>query len=127
MPARCYHHLVVELRRHPRVPLETAVEFVAKGAGGGRITGTSRDISLGGMFIQTSAPLPFGAELVLYLGIDKGKAPLVLPAVVRWTRSGEGPASGMGVQFGLLGARETHAITELTRSAGGGRSSFERS
>jgi hypothetical protein len=30
---------------------------------------------------------------------------------VRWTRS-----DGMGVQFGLIGARETHAITELTRA-----------
>ena len=33
-----------------------------------------------------------------------------IPGVVRWTRP-----DGMGVQFGLLGARETHAITELTK------------
>ena len=33
-------------------------------------------------------------------------------AVVRWSRSGD----GMGLQFGLIGARETHAITELTKA-----------
>ena len=38
------------------------------------------------------------------------KAPFALPGVVRWNRD-----DGMGVQFGLIGARETHAITELTR------------
>jgi hypothetical protein len=30
--------------------------------------------------------------------------------VVRWVRDG-----GMGVQFGLLGAVETHIITEISR------------
>jgi hypothetical protein len=39
------------------------------------------------------------------------RAPFALPGVVRWNRDG-----GMGVQFGLIGARETHAITELTRA-----------
>jgi hypothetical protein len=34
-----------------------------------------------------------------------------LDAVVRWNHSG-----GMGLQFGLLGARETHAIGEMTRT-----------
>jgi hypothetical protein len=34
-----------------------------------------------------------------------------LPGVVRWVRD-----RGMGVQFGLLGVQETHAITELEKS-----------
>ena len=37
---------------------------------------------------------------------------MVLPAIVRWTSP-----VGMGVQFGLLGVRETHAITEIVRAA----------
>jgi type IV pilus assembly protein PilZ len=31
-----------------------------------------------------------------------------LPGIVRWVKPGS-----MGVQFGLLGARETYAITEM--------------
>jgi hypothetical protein len=36
------------------------------------------------------------------------KAELRLPAIVRWATP-----DGFGVQFGSLGARETHAISEL--------------
>jgi type IV pilus assembly protein PilZ len=105
-------NFVVELRRHPRAPLDSPVEFVAKGTTL-RAAGRCRDISLGGMFIQTEAPLPFGTELVVHLALPGQKTSFALPGVVRWTRS----ALGMGVQFGLIGARETHAITELTRLA----------
>jgi hypothetical protein len=35
-----------------------------------------------------------------------------LSGTVRWTTK-----SGIGVQFGLLGARETHTITEIVREA----------
>jgi hypothetical protein len=89
------------------VPFDGPVEFNVKGSHE-RIAGRCKDVSLGGMYVQTSRPLPFGVELVMHVA---------LPGVVRWTR----PGQGMGVQFGLIGARETHAITELTRSAAGGR------
>lgn len=106
---------MAELRRHPRAAFAGPVEFVAKGSSE-RIAGRCRDVSLGGLYVQTPTPLPFGAELVVYVRLPAQKAPLAMPAVVRWTRPGE----GMGLQFGLIGARETHAITELLRSAAGG-------
>jgi Tfp pilus assembly protein PilZ len=58
------------------------------------------------MFVRTEAPAPFGAEVVLFVTFPGQRKELKLPAVVRWTR----PTIGMGLQFGLLGARETHAI-----------------
>jgi hypothetical protein len=100
---------VLELRRHNRAPLDVTVEFVIKGSDK-RITGRAKDISLGGMFIETSSPITFSSELVVHVTLPSQKAPFALPGVVRWTRT-----DGMGVQFGLIGARETHAITELTR------------
>jgi type IV pilus assembly protein PilZ len=102
---------VVELRRYQRALIDVPVEFVAKGAQE-RLGGRAKDISLGGMYVLTDTPLPFGAELVLHLTLPGQRAPFALPAVVRWSRTGD----GMGVQFGLLGARETHAITELTKA-----------
>jgi uncharacterized protein (TIGR02266 family) len=103
---------VVDLRRHQRAPIDVAVEFVAKGATE-RTTGRAKDISVGGMFIVTATPLAFGAELVVHVTLPGQKAPFALAGVVRWSKNDE----GMGVQFGLMGARETHAITELTKEA----------
>lgn len=100
---------MVELRRHQRARYDVPVEFVTKGSNE-RIAGQARDISLGGMFIVTATPLPFSAEIVVHISFPTQKTPFAIPGVVRWTRS-----DGMGVQFGLIGARETHAITELTR------------
>lgn len=103
---------MVELRRHQRAPLDVALEFVAKGSTE-RASGRARDISVGGMFVVTDTPLPFGADLVVHLTLPGQRSPFALPGVVRWSKNGE----GMGVQFGLVGARETHAITELTKEA----------
>lgn len=103
---------MVELRRHQRAPIDVAVEFVAKGSTE-RAAGRSRDVSVGGMFILTAAPLPFGADLVVHVTMPGQKSPFALAGVVRWSKAGE----GMGVQFGMMGARETHAITELTKEA----------
>ena len=106
----------VDLRHYRRTPVSLAVEFVVKGTTE-QISGRAKDLSLGGMFIETSKPSAFSEELVVHLALPKGKTPIALKAVVRWTR-----ADGMGVQFGLLGARETHAITELTRGPAGSSS-----
>lgn len=103
---------MVELRRHPRVPYDGPLEFVATGANE-RFAGQCKDVSLGGMYVQTPTPLPFGNPLVVHITLPGVKTPLAIPAIVRWMRDGE----GMGLQFGLIGARETHAITELTRLA----------
>ena len=48
----------------------------------------------------------------MHVHVPGEPAAFALPAVVRWVRNG-----GMGVQFGLLGARETHTITELAHAA----------
>jgi Tfp pilus assembly protein PilZ len=97
----------VELRRHHRVPFSEPVVFARKGSES-RVSGQSHDISIGGMFIQTQSPAPFGAEVVIHLHVPGEASAFALPAIVRWTEPG-----GMGVQFQPLGARETHSITEL--------------
>jgi hypothetical protein len=98
---------VSDLRRYQRAPIDVPVEFAAKG-GARKTIGRAKDISLGGMFIITAEPLEFSAELVVHVTLPGQRTPLALPAVVRWVGD-----AGMGVQFGLLGARETHGITEV--------------
>jgi type IV pilus assembly protein PilZ len=101
---------MVELRRHSRVPLEIEVDFIPKG-GASASKGQAKDISVGGMLVEAEKPLGFGAELVVHVKLPGQAGTLALPGVIRWVRP-----SGMGVQFGLLGARETHAITEYIAS-----------
>jgi PilZ domain len=91
-------------RKYPRKAVEAIVAFQA--GEGPRVDARCRDVSLGGMFIETSPPLPYGAKLRIYLplpGLDAG-----IECVVRWAKP-----DGMGVQFGAMGARETHALTRL--------------
>ncbi len=98
---------MVEQRRYERTPIELAVEFSAKGSSE-RKSGRATDISLGGMFVETATPPAFSTEVVVHLTLPSQRTPLAIPGVVRWTRDG-----GMGIQFRLLGARETHAIMSL--------------
>lgn len=108
----CFAHEgddVIELRRYSRAPLDVAVELTPKGSQE-RIAGRAKDISLGGMFIETPAALAHHAQLVVHVKLPGQNAPFALPAKVRWTS-----AQGMGVQFDLIGARETFAITEYTK------------
>lgn len=102
---------MVELRRYQRATIDLALEFAVKGSAE-RARGQAKDISLGGMYVETQRPAEFGADVVVHVQLPGQRAPFALPAIVRWTRAG----SGMGLQFGLLGARETYAITELTKA-----------
>ncbi len=101
---------MLEKRRHARATIDLPVAFALKGVVD-QSGGIGKDISLGGMFIETETPATFGGEVVVRIRLrtPSGEQEFSLPGVVRWVRSG-----GMGVQFGLLGAVETHAITEMT-------------
>jgi hypothetical protein len=71
----------------------------------------SRDISLGGMFVSDIVDVAFGARVVVHVNVPGDLAEISLPAIVRWVDH-----EGIGLQFWLLGVRETHAITELLAS-----------
>lgn len=101
---------MTEHRLHPRKPTQLPVAFEV--SGGERVVATCRDISLGGMFIETAAPAPYGAQVVVYLGLPGLRDEAIIKSTVRWTARG----SGMGVQFSVMGARETHALVELIQS-----------
>lgn len=91
----------MDKRKFERVPLHRSVTLVDET--GTLSFGEARDISIGGMFIE-GVTAPFGSPVTVEIeGLED-----VLPAVVRWVRD-----DGVGVQFGLLGVRETHAITEI--------------
>jgi hypothetical protein len=108
---------VIEKRRHARTAIDMPVQFARKG-GTTWETGVGKDISLGGIFIESAVAAPFGADIVVRAQLwtaSGNMADFDLPGIVRWVRAG-----GMGVQFGLLGIHETRAITELGKQRDSG-------
>ncbi len=95
-------------RSHQRVPIEAT--FSCESAGGAAFEAKSKDVSVGGMFLEASHSPAFGTELTIVGLLPGAKKELRLPAVVRWVKPG-----GFGVQFGLLGAVETHVLSELMK------------
>ena len=93
-------------RAAPRATLELVVRFEDAGA---VHEGLACNMSLGGMFIATSAPAAFGATVMADLDLGLG-APTRVRCFVRWTND-----EGMGVQFDVMGARETHALTGMLK------------
>ena len=95
-------------RVHPRVNIDRPVSCERHGKA--PIAGMAKDISIGGMFIEATDSLPFGTEITILLRLPGAKVELRLPGIVRWVKP-----VGFGVQFGSLGARDTHAISELMK------------
>ena len=96
-------------RLHPRVPLD--VLMTCEGPTVTSFEARAKDISVGGMFLEASEQPPFGTQLTMVGRLPGGKKDVRLPGVVRWNKS-----HGFGVQFGLLGALETHLISELMKA-----------
>jgi type IV pilus assembly protein PilZ len=99
-----------EQRRFSRSQVDLPVEFTTRDSWD-TMAGVAKDLSVGGMFIETTHAVSVGMELVVRIAFPGHGERAAVPATVRWTS-----ADGMGVQFGLLGARVTHAITEIARA-----------
>ena len=78
--------------------------------GGDDLTAKSRNISLGGMLIESDATLPFGTKVIVRIHLPAMKEPSEISATVRWVRDGS-----IGLQFGSLRAKETWALNQLTK------------
>jgi hypothetical protein len=99
----------MEQRRYARAALDAPLTFTVKGKNDWK-DGVGKDVSVGGMSIETTAVVAFGAEVEVSVQLPGDDDIFLLPGVVRWARGGR-----IGVQFGLLGARETHVITEIAK------------
>lgn len=99
---------MTEQRKHQRVPVHLVVTCIPAD-GGEPLEASVKDISLGGMFIESEKQLPFASIVTLILkGVVARE--LRVPGVVRWSEK-----HGFGIQFGLLGAYATHAIVDLVK------------
>ena len=95
-----------EKRHHFRKPTNYSVTFST--SDGRRCQGTCRDFSLGGIAIDTEFRAQFGAKVIVYMRLRGLPGETALEGIVRWTKG-----ATMGVQFGLMGAHQTYALTEM--------------
>ena len=93
------------VREHQRVAAAIAAECES---GGTTFSGVATDVSLGGVFVETEHRPEFGSQVSVVLHVGGRLGTLSCAGTVRW-----GNARGFGMQFGLLGARETHALVQL--------------
>jgi hypothetical protein len=96
-----------EKRKFERVSIRVAAVIEVDGKEAMEV-GEAVDLSLGGMFVA-GVGASFGALVRIRVCLPGSEAAVVLPGVVRWVRE-----DGAGVQFGLLGARETYSIMNAT-------------
>jgi uncharacterized protein (TIGR02266 family) len=100
-------------RRQPRLPIKVEVEYRTAGA---FLVSYSVNLSKGGIFIETSSPLPVGSQLSLQFEVP-GAGALEVSGLVAWVRQGslDGLPDGMGVQFDNLDERYGSLIDGLVR------------
>lgn len=100
---------MVEQRRYARAPIDAPLTFTLKGRNDWK-DGVGKDVSVGGMSIETAEKIAFGAQVEVSVQLPGDDDIFLIPGIVRWSRDGR-----IGVQFGMIGARETHVITEIAR------------
>jgi hypothetical protein len=99
---------VQDKRQHRRVVLD--VNVLCQLEATEPFPAVAKDISLGGMSLASEVRPEVGAAVTLEAQLPGQTKAIQFPAFVRWVTS-----DGFGVQFGLLGAKATHAITRLIR------------
>ena len=97
-----------ENRRDPRVEISKGV-WVAWRTGGAPVVSRVRDLSAGGAFISTHAPLSKGSPIQLLFSLPEGE--MRIEGVVRYSNTGK----GMGVEFTRMGIADKARLLELIR------------
>jgi uncharacterized protein (TIGR02266 family) len=100
-------------RRQPRLPISLEVAYRTAGA---FLVSYSINLSKGGIFLETSTPLPIGEHVSLKFEVP-GVGPLEVSGTVAWVRTDthDGLPDGMGVQFDQLDHQYGAIIDEMVR------------
>lgn len=90
---------MAENRKDQRLTAEIKVDYRTVGS---FITDYSENVSLRGLFVRTSLPLPIGERVRLRLTLPEGDAPFALSGIVKWTatlKDKDKHPPGMGIEF----------------------------
>lgn len=96
---------MVDKRSHARFTASLDVTLIYQEQ---RYSAHSRDVSLGGMFVYTDAPIPFGASVYVEFSLPSLKSARCIEATARWHQEG-----GVGLSWKSLRAQEVWALNQL--------------
>jgi uncharacterized protein (TIGR02266 family) len=101
-----------KVNRLDRIPLQVVIKIAGKSD---TFASFCRNLSAGGMFLETATPMAKGTPLVIELTLPNSKRTLTLNCRTAWIKQAKAPgeASGMGLRFEGLTDKETE---ELERS-----------
>jgi len=97
-------------RAQQRYDIEISVEIFYDGQ---TFSSVTKNMSLGGLFVNLDASIPFGAVVRVKFALPELDDPVEVDAHVRWVQ----PAVGLGVQYAGLRAREVWALQQLFAKA----------
>ncbi|MFH2009951.1 MAG: PilZ domain-containing protein [bacterium] len=98
-------------RAQQRFDIEIPVELTIEGR---VLTTTTRNISLGGLFLNLTEPVPFGSTVGLKFELPDLDHPVEVEGHVRWVQ----PDVGLGVQFAGVRAKVVWALQRLIADHG---------
>jgi uncharacterized protein (TIGR02266 family) len=94
-----------ESRHHPRVSIAVDVDVAS---GSNFYAGRTRDLSLGGLFVETDVGLPIGSQIDVRLNLPSGTFKVACEVV--WQLTDKGHTVGVGVRFLQVSAAARRAI-----------------
>jgi uncharacterized protein (TIGR02266 family) len=97
-------------RIDPRYERQLDVEVVSEGK---KHTSRTVNISLGGMFLDSAAPLEIGATVQLRFALPTQPEPVEVAGDVRWVVKKDGANNGIGIRFQGLRARDVWALNQF--------------
>jgi uncharacterized protein (TIGR02266 family) len=106
-----YRGEIVEHRRSDR-RYERRVAISLKHEGE-TFSAFTRNISLGGVFIDCDRSLPFGARVALDFRIPTQGEAVLVDGQVRWLEMEDGHVRGIGIRFEGLRARDVWALNKF--------------
>jgi len=98
-------------RKGRRIPVDFPVDIAFEG---GWISGMARDISRGGVFVETGSPFELDELVDIRLRPERFDEPETLGARVAWRRSG-GSSAGVGFEFRFTTPLRRRRLESLVR------------
>jgi uncharacterized protein (TIGR02266 family) len=101
-------------RIDPRYERQLEVEVSYEGK---KQTSQTRNISLGGLYLDSLTALPIGTTVQLRFALPTQPEPVEVTGDVRWVvKKGSGDASGVGIRFQGLRAKDVWALNRFFQS-----------
>ena len=101
-------------RIDPRYDRQLEIEVLFEGK---KQTSQTRNISLGGLYLESAAPLPIGTTVQLRFQLPTQPEPVEVAGDVRWVVKKDGAHNGIGIRFQGLRARDVWALNQFFQTS----------